>query len=136
MSQVVPDTLEREVLDDIFSENMTLRLFGNNVTPDSDSQTADFNEISGGGYVSNPLLSANWLEVNGNPSYNVYNSTQEWVFTDPIDAPGSIYGYYVTRDVDNKLMWAERFPSAVVPFSPINGSIIKVLPKFTCQSAF
>lgn len=135
MSQIVPNSVEIEVLDTLFAEDMTLKLYGNNVTPDGESQAVDFTEIAGGGYASIALPSSGWSQVDGDPSYNVA-PVKQWTFTGPINAPGSIYGYYVTRDSDSKLMWAERFPSGVVPFSPIAGSIIKVLPKFTCQSAF
>lgn len=136
MSQIVPNSVEVEVLEQLFSEDMTLKIYGNNVTPDGESQAADFNEIAGGGYTSKPLVVAEWALVSGDPSYKVYLSTQQWDFTGPIDAPGTIFGYYITRDSDGALMWAERFLEAIVPFEPINGSIIKVLPKFTCQSAF
>lgn len=136
MSQIVPNAIEVEVLDQLFSEDMTLKIYGNNVTPDGESQAGDFTEIAGGGYASKALVVADWNQVVGDPSYNVYNATQTWTFTGPIDAPGTIYGYFITRDSDGELMWSERFPAGVIPFSPINGSIIKVLPKFTCQSAF
>jgi len=136
MSQVVPDALEVEVLTELFADAMTMRIFGNNTTPVGTSVTGDFTEIAGGGYAAKALLPGDWSIVSGDPSYSVYSSTQTWTFTGPINAPGTIYGYYVTRDSDNKLMWAERFSSGIVPFSPIGGSVIKVLPKFTAQSAF
>jgi hypothetical protein len=136
MSVIVPDTVEIDVLNNLFSVPMTIRIYGNDVTPDKDSKTADFTEIVGGGYANKILLVANWTKKAGNPSYAIYSETQEWDFSGVINPPGTIFGYFVTRNTDNKLVWAERFPSAIVPFSPVAGSIIKVLPKFTCQSAF
>lgn len=136
MSLVVPNTLEVEVLTDLMTDALTMKLYGNDATPAAGSSAASFTEISGGGYASKPLTFANWSISAGDPSQAVYNATQQWTFTGPISGTGNVYGYFVTRNSDGKLMWAERFPSAVVPFVPIAGSIIKVLPRFTAQSQF
>jgi hypothetical protein len=136
MSMVVPDAVEGIVLNQLLASALTLRLFGNNKTPSHSDTTAAYTEIAGGGYVTKPLTFANWVITLGEPSTAVYNATQNWLFTGVINAPGSIYGYYVTRDSDNQLMWAERFPSANVPFVPIEGSTVALLPKFSAQSLF
>lgn len=136
MSLVVPDVLEVEILTEKLTPALTLKLYGNDVTPSGSSSAASFNEIAGGGYTNKPLTFANWTITAGTPSTGVYNATQIWIFTGPIDPPGSIYGYFVTRNSDGKLMWAERFPSGQVPFSPVAGSRINVLPRFTAQSQF
>lgn len=135
MGLVVPNVLEVEILTEKLTPALTLKLYGNNVTPSATSAAANFNEISGGGYASKPLTFANWTIVGGAPSLAVY-LLQQWTFTGVIDAPGSIYGYFVTRNSDGKLMWAERFPAAVVPFGPIAGSIIRILPRFSAESQF
>lgn len=132
---IVPDVVEVEVLTTLLTSPLTLRLYGNNVTPAHGDTTALYTEIAGGGYASKPLLFANWVITSGDPSEGVYPS-QSWLFTGVINAPGSIYGYYVTRDSDNQLMWAERFPTGLVPFVPINGSTVAILPKFSAQSLF
>ena len=134
MGFVVPNAQEHEVLTAILTPALTLRLYGNNVTPNATSQTSDFNEIAGGGYANKPLTLANWTIVEGNPTEATYNAIQQWTFTGPINAPGTIFGYYVTRNSDSKLMWAERFPAANVPFSPIVGSLVGLLPRYDTQS--
>ena len=134
MGFVVPNVEEHEVLVSILTPPLTLRLYGNNVTPNATSQTSDFNEIAGGGYANKPLILANWTIVDGDPTRATYNTVSQWTFTGPINAPGTIFGYYVTRNSDNKLMWAERFPAANVPFSPIAGSIVGLLPRYDVQS--
>lgn len=136
MGLVVPDALENEILTEKLTPALTLKLYGNNATPAGSSSAASFTEIAGGGYVSKPLTFANWSIVSGDPSSAMYNTTQTWTFTGPINAPGTIYGYFVTRNSDGKLMWAERFASGVVPFAPVVGSKINVAPKFTAQSQF
>lgn len=136
MSLVVPDTIEVEVLNQALNPTFTLRLYGNDVTPSHTSSAASFTEISGGGYANKILTFPNWTIVSGEPSYGVYNNTQQFVFTGPPSAPGTIFGYYITRNTDGKLLCAERFGSGVVPFLAVVGSVIKVLPKFSVQSQF
>ena len=136
MSLKVPNALEVEVLTTLMTPALTMKLYSNNVTPGDGDTAATYTEVSGGGYASKPLTFANWTITAGTPSSANYSPIQEWTFTGPTNAPGTIYGYFVTRNSDGKLMWAERFPAANVPFAPIAGSIIKVLPKFTAESQF
>ena len=136
MGLVVPDTIEVEMLQSLLNTDLTMRLYSNDVDPDHSDSESSFTEVSGGGYAGKTLTYANWSIAPGEPSQAIYSDTQKWTFTGPPSAPGTIYGYYVTRDSDGKLMWSERFPDANVPFEPVNGSIIQVLPRFTAQSQF
>ena len=136
MSLIVPDAVEVIVLNFLLTNALTIRLYGNDKTPAHGDSTAGYTEIAGGGYANKPLIFANWSVVAGQPSQAVYSDTQVWTFTGVINSPGSVYGYYVTRNSDSQLMWAERFPTALVPFNPIEGSIIRVLPRFSAQSLF
>jgi hypothetical protein len=136
MSLIVPNTIEVEVITTQLTPALTLRLYSNNAIPDQSSSAASFTEVAGGGYGALPLTFANWTIASGDPSTGTYNTNQIFTFTGPTNAPGTIYGYYVTRNSDGKLMWAERFPAANVPFIPIAGSQILILPKFSAQSQF
>jgi hypothetical protein len=136
MPQVIPNALEVEVLTTLLTPALTMKIYGNNVTPTGASTAASFTEISGGGYTSKPLTFANWGIVSGDPSIATYNAMQSFDFTGAIAGPGTIYGYFVTRNSDGKLMWAERFPPANVPFVPVAGSKIQILPKLSAQSLF
>lgn len=135
MSIKVNNVVEVEVIVSLLTPPHKLRLYGNDKTPGNTDVSADFTEISGGGYANKPILFANWTITPGSPSKAVYTG-QTWIFTGVIDAPGTIYGYYITRDSDGKLLLAERFPSANVPFNPVNGSKIVLLPTFSCESQF
>lgn len=135
MPLVVPDAAEVRALQLILTLPLTLRIFGNNATPGPLSTAASFTEISGGGYVNVPLVLAGWSFTPNAPSYALY-AKQSWTFTGAIDVPGTIYGYFVTRDSDGLLMWAERFPVAAVPFTPIVGSLVEVTPRFTGSSVY
>lgn len=134
MALRVTDAREVEILNAFLVNALTLRLYGNDRTPSATDVAANFTEIAGGGYANKPLTFANWTVVGNAPSQALYNSVQSWVFTGPINAPGNIYGYYITRTSDGLLWWAERFPSGTVPFQPIAGSVIRVTPKITLES--
>lgn len=135
MSLIVPDASEVDMLKAILNTPLTLRLYSNNYTPVAASIAASFTEVAGGGYTNRPLLYAGWAFTAGAPSYALA-ALESWTYTGPVNAPGTVYGYYVTRDSDGKLMWAERFPAAVLPFTPIAGSTTKITPKFTGSSVF
>lgn len=135
MSLIVTDVQEVAILTTLLTPALTMRLFGNDVTPAGGNTAASYTEIAGGGYATKPLTIANWTITAGAPSVALYNSVQDWTFTGAINAPSTIYGYYITRDSDGLLMWAERFPVGNVPFTPIAGSVIRVTPKITCESA-
>ena len=136
MSLKIVNAVEVEVLQTLLTPAHTLRLYGNDITPGDNDIAANYTEISGGGYANLPLTFANWTITAGTPSTAVYNTVATWIFTGAVDAPGSIYGYYITRNTDGKLLLAERFPAAVVPFSTVAGSKIVVLPRVSCESQF
>jgi hypothetical protein len=135
MSLKVPNAVEIEVLTTLLTPAHTLRIYGNDYTPVDNDVAANFTEITGGNYTNRPLTFANWNIVSGDPSVASY-SVQTWIFDGPVDAPNTIYGYYITRDTDGKLLLAERFASAVVPFGPVNGSKIVILPRLSAESQF
>lgn len=136
MSLIVPNAVVTAALTNLITPNLTIRLFGNNHTPADGDTVAAYTEIAGGGYTNFPLTLANWTIASGTPITATYNTAMIWTFNGIINAPGSIYGYFVTKDSDGSLAWAEEFPSGVIPFSPINGSVISVLPLITAQSLF
>jgi len=135
MSLIVPDVAEVDALTKILTPDLTIKLYGNNYVPTGISLAANFTEIAGGGYASKPLTFANWVITSGTPSQGAY-PIQTWTFTGAINAPATIYGYYVVRNSDNLLMWAERFPAGSIPFVPVVGSVISVTPIFTGGSVF
>ena len=129
MAIVVPNAFEVLVLDWILkTENLSLRLFSNNYIPVEGSTLAAFTEVAGGGYNRITLAPSGWTNTAGDPSFGLYPQ-QTFGFTGPTTAPGTIYGYYIV-DASNVVRWAERFPGANVPFSPIAGSSIKITPRF------
>lgn len=135
MSICVPNVAKVITLNDFLNDTLTMKLYSNDVTPDSLSVASDFTEVSGGGYADEDLLFANWVIAEGSPTRANYNTRFTWQFTGATASPSTIYGYYVL-DSGGVLRWAERFPSTAIPFVPINGSIIKVRPRFSAGSIF
>lgn len=106
---------------------LTLRLFSNNHTPAVGDSIASYTEVAGGGYAAKALAVASWSVVSGNPTVASY-AAQDFDFTGATTAPGTIYGYYIT-DPSNVVRGAERFSALVVPFTPVNGSLIRITPR-------
>ena len=135
MALVVPNASEVIMLNYILNidapENISIRLYANNVIPDENSTVATFTEVANGlGYTTGgqSLTPGSWSVISGNPSQAEHTEVT-WTFT---GAAGNIYGYYVTRDTGGELLWAERFTNG--PFNiTTNGDEIKITPRLTLE---
>lgn len=131
MAIVIPNVTEAAVLAAFLeTEDLFLRLYSNNVTPSEGSTAATFTQVAGGGYSQITLDKDDWTITTGDPTFAT-QVQKTFSFTGPTNAPGTIYGYYVVNGA-GVLQWAERFPGANVPFTPINGSSIKITPRMEC----
>jgi hypothetical protein len=133
MSICVPNVGKIKALELYLADPLTLKLYSNNVTPNSLKVAGDFTEVVGGGYANFVLTFAHWGITGGSPGRALYDEIKQFTFTGPTTAPGTIYGYFVV-DAGGVLRWAERFP--VTPFTPINGSFIRAIPRFSAGSIF
>lgn len=132
MTLVIPNAQEVTALNAWINENdpWTLKLFGNNAVPAVGSVAGDFNEVAGGGYASKSLLAASWVITAGVPTLAVY-AAQAWVFTGPLDAPGTVYGYFIV-DSAGLLVCAELL--AAPPYTPlVSGDAAVVVPQIAAQ---
>lgn len=135
MSSVIPQVAQVAALNAwLAARVLTLRLFSNNITPGVTNTMGSYIEVAGGGYAAIPLVFAEFTVTAGTPSVALYDDFQDFEFTGVTTAPGTIYGYYIT-DSANNLIQAERFPDADVPFTPGNGSIVRVKPRITAANA-
>lgn len=133
MSLVVPNASEVTMLQLILTPTLTLKLYGNNIIPSETDIAATYTEIAGGGYVSKSLTFANWVFFTGTYGIAQY-LIQSWLFTGAVNAPGTVYGYFVVRASDGLLMWAERFATA--PVVPVVNTLIDITPILTAESLF
>lgn len=132
MTLLVPDVGEQIMLEYIVNqdapEDLVLRLYTNNLTPQESDTTGDYTEASGFGYASVTLTPASWAFVQGAPSTATFTEVT-FTFT---GALGNVYGYYINRSTGTELMWAERFVNG--PFDiQNNGDEIKVTPRITLK---
>lgn len=109
---------------------LTLKLFSNNKTPAIADLAAEYTAVSGGGYADKTLTAGNWSVEQGNPSIALYNTDIDFQFTGA-PSPATVYGYYII-DSTSMLISSERFP--VVPFVPIDGSLIRFRPRITSRN--
>lgn len=103
--------------------NLILKLYSNDYTPNADSDSATFTEVTtGNGYAPITLTGATWSVADGVATY----PQQTWTFT---GSKGNIYGYYATTSTGT-VVFAERFASG--PFNiASNGDVIRVTISFS-----
>lgn len=138
MALLVPNAGEEAMLEYILNitapQNLTVRLYSNNITPDDDTITTDFVEVVNGGYATQAVTPANWTITPGDPTEAVYAPEIVFSFSGPPDFTSAVYGYYVTRVGDDLTMWAERFTTG--PFNvTVPGSEIRITLRFTANTA-
>jgi hypothetical protein len=90
---------------------------------------ADFTEANFTGYTSAALTSGNWTITPGSPT-EAAHTTVTYSTSADLGAPVDVWGYYVTRNTDGKLMWFEVFTDAPVTLSD-NGDQVSFDPTFT-----
>jgi hypothetical protein len=129
----IPNQGEEILLDIILATNLTLKLYKTDVTAglttaQKEALTeANFTEATFTGYSSKALTGGSWVTTQAEPSTGVY--AQQTFTSSANQTAQSIYGYYVTRTSDGKLLWFERF-TGPISISLLNDAI-KVTPTIT-----
>lgn len=127
-----PDTGENLVLGMIVNrtapENLSLRLFRNNITPSDTDTAATYQVAVFPGYANITLTGAGW---NAPASGTITYGTQQ-VFTCTGTSTDDIYGYYVVQVTSGTLLYSERDVSA--PFAVRNsGDEIRLTPTISAN---
>jgi hypothetical protein len=131
MALVVPDASERTFLTRILTlENSKLKLYSNDYTATEATVIGAYVECAAGGYAQKTLtgtVTASTWTISSQAGVSTASyPEQEYVLTSALTA----YGYYVTNNAENALLWAERFTGA--PFAiPSGGGSIKVTLNIT-----
>ena len=129
MTLIVPNAELVRIITALVNQTLHLKLYSNNITPSATSAAVDFTEVVGGGYSEAVLSFSSWsFDSIGTATY----VAEDFHFTGATNAPGTIYGYYIV-DGSGNLTWAERFPDAVVPFTPTSGSFIRITPQIVAS---
>lgn len=107
--------------------NLTMKLFTNDIVPLDTHTAATYTEAVGGGYAVKTLTCGSWtLNPVTDPSEITY-AKQVFTFSGPLTGALTIYGYEIV-DADNVHQWSERLTN---PFTPNNdGDHLDITPKF------
>ena len=135
MAVVVPNAVKanwlENVLNTVAPQDLVLRLFTNDYTPNSDSTAANFTEADGNGNGYSPisLVAASWAITPGQPAVAEYPA-QVFTFT---GALGNVFGFFVTEAISGKLKWVERFTTG--PFNMQTNGTLTITLKLTAALA-
>lgn len=133
MALNVPDVGENIALEALVNktapQNLTLKLFSNNITPSDTDVAGTYTEATFAGYASISLTGASW----GAASAGTITYGSQQTFTrSTTGTTENIYGYYVIQAVSGILVWSERDASA--PFAVTNsGDAIKLTPTISAN---
>lgn len=134
---VVPDIAGLELLKKVLNdENVILKLYKNNYTPDEDSLLSSFTDANFDGYVQKTLVTASWAIPTSespvapcvdNEAVSTY-AEQSWTCG---TAGNTVYGYYVVGVTSTKLLWVDSFS---VPRALGDGDILRIIPKLQLRT--
>lgn len=134
MALVLTDTGAIQILTKYFQNtlpaggnNLTLKLFVNNITPGDTDTAGTYTEAAGGGYAVKTLTAANFsISAVSNIIQAAYTA-QTFTFTGALTTNPTIYGYFVV-DADGVLIYAEKASAAYTPAN--NGDAFTMTPVF------
>ena len=110
------------------AEDLYLKLFVNNYTPEKGASAANFTEPVGFGYSPFTLIKGTeWAFTAGDPS-KAETAFMTFTFT---GALGIVYGYWIQGSVSSIVYWCERFTNPVSVSTDGDKVIIPVIQ--TCE---
>jgi hypothetical protein len=140
MALLVPNQAEHRMISMIVNattaqnQNLSLRLFKNNITPASTDVLADYTESTFTGYAAVTLTSGSWTvtaATSGAPA--TATQTSATTFTCTGTTSELTYGYYLLQTAGTGLMWAERFSDGPYTIAN-NGDKVILTPSITLST--
>jgi hypothetical protein len=139
MPLIVPDAGELFLLDTLLkkalsatSEAQILKLYTNNVTPNSTFVAASLTEATFTGYAARTLTRSVWnaaVSVSNKAESSYGTTPQSWTCG---STGQTVNGYYVqSNGSGSQVLWAELFTT---PRTLASGDILNITPKFTLFS--
>lgn len=89
-------------------EEVVIRLFKNNFTPNPDQVLGDLEEADFTGYAASSAVTWGTVFTNSDGFAEVIGSTKQFTATGSA-VTNVVYGYYATNAAGDTLYWAERF---------------------------
>jgi hypothetical protein len=101
--------LEWMLVEEAFTDPVKLKLFSNNYTPVATSAVGDFTEATFTGYTEKTLDRDTWNAPSSSGGKGTITyPEQTWT----AGSSQTIYGYYITNNAEDEVLWAEKFASA------------------------
>ena len=106
------------------AQDLSLRLFSNNITPADTDTAATYTQATFAGYAAIALTGANWNTASGG---NITYNAQQTFTRSTTGTVENIYGYYVVQSVSGILLYSERDATAPAPVTNA-GDAVKLTP--------
>lgn len=136
MALVVPNTGEVIALEALVNktapQDLSLRLFKNNVTPAETDVAGDYTVADFTGYSNAALTGSSWGAASGGAPSSIAYGSQQTFTSSASQSAQSIYGYYLVQASSGTLVWAERFANGPYSISEI-GDAIALTPAITLE---
>ncbi len=109
-------------------DDPVIKLYGNDAAITGATVRADLTEASEAGYAAITLAGAGWTITSPGGVTTAEFAASTFTFT----TSASIFGYFVTDQTNDDVLWVERFSGA--PFAlPGGGGTIAITPKITLE---
>lgn len=125
MAIVTPDQAELNILGRIFTGDETMHLYVSDITPDATTTLATLSaaECTATGYAAHAIAVGDWtIETDGDDG-KASLAQIDFVMTDD-GASETVYGYYVSNDAHDELLFCEKFDPAID--LPSSGATVSV----------
>lgn len=116
------------MLNNTAPSDIKLRLYTDNITPDRTYSMSSGLTEPGSGYSPITLTGASWSIATSTGVTTAVYAQQTFTFSGAV----TIYGYFISNNAGNKMLWIESFTGG--PFTlPSGGGTIQITPKITLQ---
>jgi hypothetical protein len=130
ISQYLKDAVLGEVKKHLVSQNLTLRLFCNDIEPKSGDSSSKYSEANFAGYTPSRLDGWRWRTGAIDGKGALLHDEHKFESTQDRKAPALVYGFFITYP-DGTLAFADRFgdaPNAIYNFK----DAIIITPTVVC----
>lgn len=132
MALNVPSVGSHKILEAIVNktapENLSLRLYINNITPADTDTAGTYTVATFPGYANITLTGASW----GTAASETITYGSQQSFDCSGTSTDDVYGYYVVQATSGVLMWSERAASAPIAIR-VSGDSVKITPSITAE---
>jgi hypothetical protein len=129
LDKMLKDTLDSGSPDG--NENVILKLYRVDYTPDSTTVQSSMTEANFTGYAAKTLTRTGWnsaVTVNSKAESSYGSVAQNWTCG---STGNTVYGYWIQAATSNTCLWAEKFSVARVL---AEGDVLNLTPKFSLDS--